>query len=192
MATATQTLTAISVIVGGANWSPNPPTVANLNANDANYNAITGASKNTAIGELDCNTFGFDAVLPDNIVISDVTINVRWKVSTTSSIANLGAAPRTGGTTGSKNQVTSEPTTDTLSSFTALARPGGGVWTRADLLDATYSVRLYADQGNSSTSVTYSFGYVETVVTYSLNGPEWAGKPFGLAGARQMQQVLAF
>ncbi len=189
MATATQTLTSISAIVG--TWTPNPPTVANLNANDANYNAITGSSKNTAIGELNCGAFGFDSVLPDNIVIVTVDLNVRWLVSTTSSIANLGIAPRTGGTTGSKTQVTSEPTTDTLSTVSAVAKPGGGNWVRADLLDATYSVRLYADQGNSSTAVTYSFGFITTVVTYSINGPEWLGMPFGLSGARQMQQVLA-
>ena len=191
MATSTQTLTGISVIVGGANWVPNPPTVANLNANDANYDAITGSTKNTAIGELDCNTFGFDSTLPDNIVIVTVDLNIRWKVSTTASVANLGIAPKVSTSTGSKTQVTSEPTVDTLSTVAAVARPGGGNWVRADLLNAVYSVRLYADQGNSATSVTYSFGFITTVVTYSINGPEWAGAPFGLSGARQMQQLLA-
>lgn len=189
MPTATQTLTGISAIVG--TWTPNPPTVANLNANDANYNAITGSSKNTAIGELDCNTFGFDSSLPVDATINTVTINARWKVSTTSSVANLGVAPKVSTNTGTKQQVTSEPTVDTLSTFSSVARPGGGSWTRADLLNAVFSVRLYADQGNSSTSVTYSFGYIEVVVDYNTLPVEVLGSPYGLRGDRQCMQLIA-
>ena len=167
MAQAIKTLTAITVDLGS--WTS--ALVTDLNTADTTYANITGASKNVDIGRLRCQTFNFDTAIPATATISQVDILVEWKVSTTASIPHLGTAPRITSTIGTYNENSAEPTTDTVNTYANVARPGGGAWTRNDLLDGTFEVMLRARQGNSSNSVRYDFDYIEVTVTYTIPPP---------------------
>lgn len=148
----------------GAGWT----TPTNANADDAAYATYTIAAKNTTGVENLLENFGFDAVIPVGAAISQVALEVQHKVSTNAGIAHLESAVAVGGTTGTFNTDSTKPTTDTAVAYTSVARPGGGAWTRDDLLDGTFTVRLRARSGNNATSVVYSWDYARVVVTYSM------------------------
>ena len=72
-----------------------------------------------------------------------------------------------GATVGTFNSDGTEPLADTIATYSNVTRPGGGTWTRADLLDGTFTVRLRARSGNNATSVTYSWDYAKVTVDYT-------------------------
>ena len=159
MATATEYGGAAS----GTSWT-NP---TNVNADDAADAVYTIAAKNTTGNELTVSSFGFDASIPAGATINQVDLVVEHYVSTGSGIAHLEQAVRTGGTTGTFQTNSAEPTTATQTTYASIARPGGGSWTRDDLLDATFEVRIRARSGNNATSVDYKGDYARVVVTYT-------------------------
>ncbi len=145
-------------------WS-NPTSVQ---ADDIAFASVTSAaSKNVDAGIREQGGFGFDGQIPAGSTINSVALQVGWHVSTTGGIANLGARLRVGSTDGTEQLDTAEPTTSTDRSYTTMARPGGGSWTRDDLLDGTLKTRLRGANGNSATAVTYLFDYVRVVVDYT-------------------------
>lgn len=148
----------------GTGWT----NASNANADDAAYATYTIAAKNTTGNLNTLGNFGFDGVLPATATISSVVLEVQHKVSTTASVAHLECAVSLGGAVGTYNTDSTEPTTDTIRSYT-LTRPLGGAWTRADLLDGTFTVLLRARSGNSNTSATYSWDYARVTVTYTDN-----------------------
>ena len=86
-----------------------------------------------------------------NSVTVAVTLSVEWKVSTTASIATLGAGAWVSNAAYGTELVTSaEPTTDTTQWFAV-----SGL-TRAQLLNGAFQVRVRASRGNSNTAFTAS------------------------------------
>lgn len=160
MATATKFPTATAVTTS---WT----TPDNIKVDDGAYATYTIAAKSTTGTAMQQQTYGFDAAIPVGSAINSVTIEQQVKTSTTSSIANLECAVEVSGTIGTYNTDSSEPATDTIDTYTNQARPGGGSWTRADLLDGVFTTRVRARSGNSSTSCTYSWDYVKVTVDFT-------------------------
>lgn len=159
MATVTKFATAAS----GTSWT----SATNANADDAAYATYTIAAKNTTGNVNSLSSFGFDGAIPANSTINSVTLEVQHKVSVTTGIAFLESALAISGTPGTFNSDGTEPTSDTVATYSSMARPGGGSWTRADLLDAVFTVQLRARSGNNATSVVYSWDYAKVTVDYT-------------------------
>lgn len=155
----------------GTSWA----TPTNANADDAAYATYTIAAKNTTGNANTLSNFGFGTSIPVGATINSVSLEVEHKVSTTGGIAFLESAIAVGGTTGTFNSDSAEPTTDTPRTYANLTRPGGGSWTRSDLLDGTLTVLLRARSGNNATSVIYSWDYARVVVDYSVLAIELTG-----------------
>jgi hypothetical protein len=86
-------------------------------------------------------------------------VSVEWKVSTTASIATLGAqAWFAGAGYGTEFVNSAEPTSDTTQSFAVAGL------TRAQLLNGTFQVRVRTSRGNSNTAVTASLDAVSVRV----------------------------
>ena len=133
---------------------------ANAYASDDTY-ATSAAAKNTTTA-IKVGTFGFDATVPANATITSVTVTVEWKVSTTASIATLGAQAWVSGVAvGSEFVNSAEPTADLSQSFTV-----SGL-TRAQLLDGVFQVRVRATRGNSNNVFTASLDAVSVRVNYT-------------------------
>ncbi len=160
MTAVTRVATSVSALSGS--WTS--ATAATLNSDNAAYATITGATKNTTIGELALSGFDFDSQIPSGATIDQVELIVDWKVSTTGSVAILGTAYEVSTVAGTYQENSAEPTTDTTNTYDVTALRS---WTRADLLDAAFKLRLRARQGNSATSVVYSFDYAAVRVNYT-------------------------
>jgi len=133
---------------------------SNAYASDNAYATATAAKNQTTT--LNVGTFGFGSAIPANATITNVTVSVEWKVSTTASIATLGAQLYAAGVAkGSELVNTAEPTADTTQTFTV-----SGL-TRADLLDGTLQIRVRATRGNSNTAFTASLDAVAVQVDYT-------------------------
>lgn len=88
--------------------------------------------------------------------------SVEWKVSTTASIATLGAQTIVNGAAYRTELVTSaEPTVDTTGSIAVT-----GI-TRAQLTNGVFGVRVRATRGNSNTAFTASLDAVSVTVHYT-------------------------
>lgn len=108
--------------------------------------------------------------IPAGSAINSCLVKVQWKVSTTSSIAELRSALFADNGAGSPDQAsalsavpgvsrTTEPTADTDDSYTAspsAAQLRQGVW-----------VRVQALRGNTNTSATFSLDYIQVTVNYT-------------------------
>lgn len=96
--------------------------------------------------------YGFDAVLPNDVTINSVVIEVRQRVTTAAVDSFLENAVEVAGVTGTVNSDGTEPLVLADRSY-VVARPGGGPWTRADLLDGAFSTRLRARTGEDIVDV---------------------------------------
>lgn len=150
------------VVVTG--WT-NPGNAYSLT--DDNTYATAAPAKNQNVSS-NFTTFGFDSSLPSNATINAVTLVAQYNVSTQSSIADLTVVPVVSGSDcGSGGNDTSEPLSDyDFSTNVTSCRS----WTRDDLLDANFKVRVNAHRGNSNTAVTFSLDMVKVTVNYSLPG----------------------
>lgn len=156
-------ITEYASAASGTSWT----NATNANAEDATNATYTIAVKNTTGNVNILSNFGFDSSLPADAIITSVTLEVSHFVSSTGGIAHLESALALNGTPGTFNTDSTEPTTATAVVYSNHARPGGGTWTRADLLDAVFTVQLRARSGNSATSVVYSWDYARVVVVYT-------------------------
>lgn len=138
----------------------------NVQADDNAVAATTIAAKGTT-HERQQGNYGFDSEIPAGSTINSVALEVEHRVSTASGIAFLENLAYISSTAGAVNSNDAEPTTLTAQSFTNYARPGGGSWARADLLNGTFSTGIRARSGNSATSVTYEWDYIRVVVDYT-------------------------
>jgi len=139
-----------------AGWT----SAANAYSSDNAY-ATSSPNKNQTTA-VRVGTFGFDATIPTNATITAVTVTVEWKVSTTASIATLGAQAWVSGAAYGTELVTSaEPTVDTVQSFTVTGL------TRAQLLNGALGVRVRASRANSNTAFTASLDAVSVTVDYT-------------------------
>lgn len=156
------TVTEYAGAASGTSWT----NATNANADDGAYATYTIAVKNTTGNVNTLSNFGFDSSIPSGSTINSVTLEVEHKVSGTGGIAHLESAVAISGTPGTFNTDSAEPTVDTARSYNS-ARPGGGSWTRNDLLDGTFTVQLRARSGNNATSIVYSWDYARVVVDYT-------------------------
>lgn len=153
MATSVQFPTSNAVVTTG--WT-NPTYAYASDANDA-----TAAPGKNADVTSDFGGFDFSA-LPAGAVPSDVTVEFEYKVSTTASIATIGAQAWVGSTAkGTEYTDATEPLAYTVRTFSVAGL------TRADLTDPGFRVRLRANRGNSQTAVTFNVDYVKVTVTYN-------------------------
>lgn len=89
-------------------------------------------------------------------------MTVEWKVSTTASIATLGAGAWVSGAAyGTEFLNSAEPTSDTIKSFAVVGL------TRARLANGVFQVRVRATRGNTNTAFTASLDAVRVKVDYT-------------------------
>jgi hypothetical protein len=143
-------------------WS-NP---TNAYLSNGSVTSTTIAAKNTT-ADRQYGTFGFDSEIPSGATINSVAINVRHRNDTTAGVAFLENFASIGATAGAVNSDDTEPTTLTERTYSSYARPGGGTWTRADLLNSTFTATIRARSGNSATSVVYEWDYISVTVDYT-------------------------
>jgi hypothetical protein len=141
-------------------------TPTNVQADDGATASVTIAVKNTTVDREQGN-YGFDTSIPAGATITSVQIEVEHRVTVTGGIAFLENLGRIGTTDGAVNSDSLEPTVLTARTYASYARPGGGSWTRADLLDGTFKTRIRARSGNNATSVTYHWDYIRVTVVYT-------------------------
>lgn len=157
---ATRGATANEVVTTGWTNAAN----AHGTADDNTY-ATAAPGKNAVVGSR-FKTYGFDSVIPAGSTITAVKIIPQYKVSTTASIAHLHVQATVAGTdcptTALEN--TAEPTADTDVTVDVTSCRS---WTRDDLLDANFKVRIGAHRGNSNTAVTFSLDRVLVEVTFT-------------------------
>lgn len=157
MATATQLPTGNATEVG--TWTNG---ATGLNADDGTNASFTTTTKND-VRSVTVGNFGFDSVIPAGSTINSVAIEVQEQVSSGGTVR---AVIRVGGVDGALNDNTSD-TALTIRTYSALTRPGGGSWTRADLLDGTLTARFEGRQPNNTTSRTYLADYLKVIVDYT-------------------------
>lgn len=138
----------------------------NVQADDNAVAAVTIAAKNTTF-ERQQGNYDFDSEIPAGSTINSVALEVEHRVTTTAGIAFLESLAYISSTGGAVNSNDAEPTTLTAESFANYARPGGGSWTRADLLNGTFSTGIRGRSGNSATSFTCEWDYIRVVVDYT-------------------------
>lgn len=141
----------------GAWTNPN-----NAHADDGVY-AIAAPGKNQEFASVWNVAFStFD--IPNGATINSVTVEVQWKVSTTSSVATLrstafaDSAQTTAVSASPGVNDTAEPTADTVRTYTATP-------TLDQLRDLW--VRVQAMRGNTNTAVTCSLDYLKVAVNYT-------------------------
>lgn len=153
--------TASTVIAGSGTWT-NP---TNIQADDGTEATLSLAVKNTAGRWNEGQTFGLGADIPSGATITLVEIRVDWRVNSTGGIANLEVQAFVSGTgVGSVRVNSAEPTTLTTETFDITAERA---WTRADLLDGTFTLRVRGRNGSSATDPSYRVDHVAVQVTYT-------------------------
>jgi hypothetical protein len=125
-----------------------------------------GTTKNSQDDRRQGN-FGFDGVIPSGSTINSVQIEVEHRVANTGNVCFLENYASISGVDGAVNSDSLEPTTLTARTYSAYARPGGGSWTRADLLDGTFTTTIRARNGNNATSNTWEWDYIRVTVDYT-------------------------
>ena len=110
--------------------------------------------------------FGFDSAIPVEAVINSVTLEVKWRISTASSQAEIGVcAYVSGAVSGDELTEYNSPTTAQIRTTT-----NTGITSRTQLLNVNFRVRLRASQ-ISTTACTFYVDYVKVVVDYSVPPP---------------------
>lgn len=150
--------------VSGALWT----NTTNVQADDGAVASCTIAAKNTT-NVREQGTFGFStAVVPDNATITQVQLQVEWRVTLSAGVIGiLGVRARVGTTDLTIHENSAEPTTLTVETFDITAER---VWTPADLRDGTLKTRLEPRNGNDADAEVYEFDYVALQVTYTVPG----------------------
>src|SRR3990167_4952888 len=170
-------------------WS-NP---TNVQADDGSVAAITRGTTKNSQDDRQQGGYGFDAAIPAGATINSVAIEVEHRVQTTGNVCFLeNLASLTDFTDGGQvNSDAMEPTTLTARSYATYPRPGGGSWTRDDLLDGTFKTRIRARNGNNDTENTWEWDYIRVVVDYTA-GAQQSGTAdaAGVAVATNVLQAL--
>ncbi len=154
--------------LGGAAANTTVATMAfsstgNVLINDDTTSTSGAVITKNAEAYITVSNFGFDSAIPVGANISQVNVSVR--ATCTTGATNHEAIPIITATQGTA--IADNNTSLTTVTSNAIARPGGGRWTRADLLDATFTVRLHSLQPNNTTSRTYQFAWVKVEVIYT-------------------------
>jgi len=156
MANTASTLGTTTSIIAGA-WT----TPASILAENDNVTFFTTTTKND-VRTLEVGNFGFGTTLPAIAGITRVDYTVRE--SRTSGGTNATALVRAS-VEGAYNNTNNNTLTTTT--YGNEGRPGGGSWTRNDLLNGVFAIRVRGTQPNNTTSRTYQFAWVEAIVYYT-------------------------
>lgn len=143
----------------------------NVQADDGAVAAITRGTTKNSSNDREQAGYGFDAAIPSNATIDQVDIEVEHRVASTANVCFLENLAYVSGTAGAVNSDSLEPTVLTARVYAAYARPGGGGWTRNDLVDANFKTRIRARNGNNATSNTWEWDYIRVKVTYTIPPP---------------------
>lgn len=135
----------------------------NVLINDDTTSTSGAVTTKNAEAYITVSNFGFNSLIPVGANISHVNISCRATCS--SGATNHEATPYISSTAGTAVNVSNTSLTTVTSN--SITRPGGGRWTRADLLDGTFTVRLRSVQPNNTTSRTYQFAWVKVEVVYT-------------------------
>jgi len=141
----------------------------NVQADDGAVAAITRGTTKNSQDDREQAGYDFDSVIPAGATINSVAIEVEHRVQGTGNVCFLENLAYVGGVAGAVNSDNLEPTTLTARVYAAYARPGGGSWTRDDLLDANFKTRVRGRNGNNATSNTWEWDYIRVVVDYSAS-----------------------
>lgn len=149
----------------GAWTNPN-----NAHADDGSY-ATAAPGKNQEFASVWSVPFSTSDI-PNGSTVNSVTVEVQWKVSTTSSVATLrstafaDSAQTTVVSASPGLDTTSEPTSDTIQTYAATPSLAQlrDLWVRAQVL-----------RGNSNTAVTGSLDYLKVTVNYTDPPPATTG-----------------
>lgn len=168
--------TGVAVLIAGTT-SATANTATGLNADDGTKASFATVTKNTNWA-LYAATFGLQALLPTDAIINSVSLEAQNDTVTTAQGTQFHAAAFVTGTPSGANlgtlgteQSNAGSLTETVRTFSALARPGGGTWVRADFADATFYIRVRGLQPNNTTNTTYEWDYVKVTVDYSIPAP---------------------
>jgi hypothetical protein len=153
--------TAQTIEAGSGTWTNS----SNILADDGTEASFSLTSKNTDgswnVGQM----LGFDSTIPATSSITAVQIRADWRVTSAGGIGNLDlAAFVTGSSTGQLRSNTSEPTSLTTNTFTITFDRD---WTRDDLLNSTFELKVRGRNGNSATDPFYRFDHIAARVSYS-------------------------
>lgn len=135
----------------------------NDHADDGSY-ATCAPAKNTIISTR-YKTFGFDAQLPSNAIITKVQVIYQYKTSSTSVGSTARVTCQVSGIDQALHTDSTLPAADTIITVDVTADRG---WTRADLLDSAFKVEHGGRRAASNTAITFSFDYIQVEVTYTL------------------------
>lgn len=139
----------------------------NVQADDGAVAAITRGTTKNSQDDREQAGYGFDSSIPVGATIDQVDIEVEHRVQTTSNVCFLENLAYANGVEGAVNSDSLEPIVLTARAYTSYARPGGGGWTRNDLLNANFKTRIRARNGNNATSNTWEWDYIRVKVTYT-------------------------
>ena len=180
MAIATQYPTTDTPVSG--TWAD--PT--NVQADDGALAAITRGTVKNSQDDREQAGYDFDTAIPVGATINSVAIEVEHRVQGTGNICFLENFASVGASDGAVNSDALEPTTLTARQYAAYARPGGGGWTRDDLLDANFKTTIRARNGNNATENTWEWDYIRVVVDYTeastYDGASYGRTQLGLTG----------
>lgn len=150
-----------TVEAGNGTWTND----ANISADDGAEATFALAVKNTSGRWNAGQTFGLDAIIPAGSTINQVEIRAEWRVNSTGGIANLELQAFVGGVAvGTVLANAAEPTTLTTDTDDITA---DRAWTRDDLLDGTFELKVRGRNGNSTTDPSYRVDHIAVQVDYT-------------------------
>lgn len=153
--------TANTVEAGSGTWTND----TNIRTDDGTEATFSLAVKNTAGRWNAGQTFGLGALIPAGSTITKVEIRAEWRVNSTSGIATLGLQSFvSAGAVGAERTNATEPTTLTTDTFDVTA---DRTWTRANLLDGTFELKVRGTNGNSTNDPSYRVDHIAVQVTYT-------------------------
>lgn len=154
--------TARTIDAGSGTWTND----VNVLTDDGAEATFSLAVKNTVGRWLIGQNFGFDAAIPVGATIDLVEIRMEYRVNTTAGVArpSIQAFVAGGGVGTVQFASPLEPTVLTLNTIDITSARS---WTRADLLNGTFEVRVRGDNGNSTTDPSYRWDYIAAQVSYT-------------------------
>jgi hypothetical protein len=136
----------------------------NVLADDGTEATLAIAAKNTTGRWVRGDDLGFDSAIPASAVITKVEIRAEWRVNNAGGIGILELQAFVGGVAvGAVRANSAEPTTLTTDTFDITA---DRTWTRANLLNASFDLKVRGRTGNNATDPSFRFDHIAAQVTY--------------------------
>jgi hypothetical protein len=159
--------TANTVEAGSGTWTND----TNIRTDDGTEATFALTSKNTSGMWNAGQTFNLDSAIPAGATIDTVEIRADWRINSTPStvIAVLELqAFVSGGAVGTVRANSAEPTTLTTDTFDITADRS---WTRNDLLNGTFELKVRGRNGNDADDPSYRVDHIAVQVGYTEAAP---------------------